>query len=151
MSKDKNTKWMEIALKEAMIALEEDEVPIGCVIVKGEKLLAKAHNQTERLRDPTAHAEMLAITQAASFFENGRLFGCSLYVTIEPCFMCTGAIILSRIENVYFGAKDPKFGACGSLYNLGEDKRLNHKLKIRGGVLEEESLILLKSFFEGKR
>ena len=140
-----------MALREAEIAMEEDEVPVGCVLVKGERLLGRAHNQTERLLDPTAHAEMLAITQATSALGEARLGGCELFVTLEPCFMCAGAAVLARLDRVVFGARDPKFGACGSLWTLPEDERLNHRLTLMGGVLEKESAELLKAFFQGRR
>lgn len=144
-------KYMLMALKEAEKALERSEVPVGAVIVKGQEVIAKAHNQRELLQDPTAHAELLAITQACAHMKNWRLLGCRLYVTLEPCPMCAGAIVQARIPEVFIGAMDPKAGACGSLMNLLDDKRLNHRVKIAQGLLQEESKALLDAFFQGLR
>jgi tRNA(adenine34) deaminase len=141
---------MHKAIEEAQYAFKENEVPIGAVITYEGKIIAKAHNQVERLRDPTAHAEILAITQAADFLKSKWLHNCTLYVTIEPCTMCAGALILSRIGTVIFGALDPKTGAFGSKIDVNS-LRLNHKLKVKKGVLEKECLQLLKDFFKEKR
>lgn len=138
------------ALQQAEQALGEDEVPVGSVIVYKKKIIAQAHNQIECLNDPTAHAEMIAITQAASFLKSKWLKGCSLYVTIEPCSMCAGALVLSRIDKVIFGATDPKTGAFGSKMDINTLK-LNHKIKVKRGVLERDCAQILKAFFKGKR
>ena len=143
--------FMSLALKEAEAAREEDEVPVGCVIVHGGRVIGRAHNQRETLKDPTAHAEMLAITQAAEALEGWRLEGCTLYVTLEPCAMCAGAIVLARLERVVYGAKDPKAGACGSLMNLLADPRLNHRPALESGVMAAECGGILTEYFRGKR
>ena len=142
--------FMQKAIKQAHYALEHDEVPVGAVIVYKDKLIAQAHNQVETLKDPSAHAEMIAITQAASFLQSKWLMGCSLYVTVEPCSMCAGALVLSRIDKVIFGARDPKTGAFGSKLDINTLK-LNHKLKVKKGILEEECAKLMKDFFKKKR
>ncbi len=142
---------MQEAIKEARIAFEKDEVPIGCVITHKNKIISRSHNQVELLHDPTAHAEMIAITQATNFLNSKWLQDCSLYVTIEPCSMCAGALVLARIKNIYFGAKDPKTGACGSVINIANNKKLNHRIKVKSGILEEECAGLLKEFFRKKR
>jgi len=141
---------MQKALRQAEYALEADEVPVGAVIVYKDRIIAQAHNQIEALKDPTAHAEMIAITQAAAFLKSKWLKGCSLYVTIEPCSMCAGALILSRIDKIIFGATDLKTGACGSKIDINALK-LNHKLKFKKGVLEKECSQILKDFFKKKR
>lgn len=142
---------MRLALKEALTASEEDEVPVGAVIVHKGQMIAKAHNQIEALKDPTAHAEMIAITQAANYLKSKWLLGATIYVTIEPCAMCAGALVLSRIKNIVFGAKDPKTGACGSVFDIARHKKLNHRIKVSGGVMEEDCSLLLKEFFKKKR
>jgi len=144
-------KFMYSALQEAQRAFEENEIPIGAVIVYQDKIIARGYNQTEKLKDPTAHAEMIAITAAANYLQNWRLNECDLYVTAEPCVMCTGAILLSRIKNVYFGTYEPKFGACGSLYNIIENNKYNHKPNVFSGIYAEESKALLEKFFSQKR
>ncbi len=141
---------MEKALLQARYALEADEVPVGAVIVYKDRIIAQAHNQIETLKDPTAHAEMIAITQAASFLKSKWLKGCTLYVTIEPCSMCAGALVLSRIDKIIFGAEDPKTGAFGSKIDINSLK-LNHKLKVKQGVLEKECSQIMKDFFKQKR
>lgn len=143
--------YMSEALKEAIQAQEEDEVPVGCVIIYEHKIIARAHNQVECLKDPTAHAEMLAITSATNFLGSKWLSQASLYVTIEPCSMCAGALVLSRIKEIVYGARDPKTGACGSIINIANDKKLNHRIKVRKGILEEQCGFLLKDFFKKKR
>ena len=143
--------YMSEAVKEARKASQEDEVPVGCVIVYGGKIIARAYNQVERLRDPTAHAEMIALTSATNYLNSKWLSQASIYVTIEPCSMCAGALILSRIKNLFYGAKDPKTGACGSVTNIINNKRLNHRIKIKKGILEKECSALLKEFFKKKR
>ncbi|MDH7516076.1 MAG: tRNA adenosine(34) deaminase TadA [Bacteroidota bacterium] len=140
-------RWMEAALREAQRAYDEDEVPVGAVVVFRERIIGKGHNQTERLNDPTAHAEILAITAAANALNSRRLEECTLYVTLEPCPMCAGAIVLARIPILVFGTYDPKAGACGTLYNIVEDRRLNHTVHVIPGVLDDRCSILLKAFF----
>ena len=143
---------MEIALEEAESAAAEDEVPIGAVIVSLEKgLIARAHNQREQLHDPTAHAEMIAITQAAAALGDWRLENCALYVTLEPCPMCAGAIVLARIPYLIYGTVDPKAGACETLYQITTDPRLNHRTQIISGVLADRCGAVLSDFFAAKR
>ena len=144
-------KWMELALEEAALAWEAGEVPVGAVIVRGEELLARAHNRPISLHDPSAHAEILAIRRAAAAAGNYRLAGTTLYVTLEPCIMCAGAIIHARIERLVFGAADPKNGAAVSLYRLFEDPRFNHAVAVTGGVLREACAEILSGFFREKR
>jgi tRNA(adenine34) deaminase len=139
--------WMKTALREAQRAFDANEVPIGAIVVHEGKIIGKGFNQIEQLQDPTAHAEMIAITAAANHQQSRRLENCTLYVTLEPCPMCAGAIILARIPTLVFGSYDPKAGACGTLYNIVEDKRLNHMVHVVGGVCDRESEALLKSFF----
>ncbi len=143
--------FMRLALQEAAAAEAEDEVPVGAVIVHRGRLVASAHNQREMLQDPTAHAEMLAITQAASALQSWRLDECMLFVTLEPCPMCAGAIIQSRIPLVVFGAADPKAGAVESLFTLLNDERLNHRSQVVSGVLAEPCGRILSEFFRRKR
>ena len=142
---------MRQALREAELAFAEDEVPVGAVIVHEGKIIARGHNQVERLKDPSAHAEMLALTSATNYLDTKWLDQATLYVTIEPCSMCAGALVLARIKQVCFGAKDPKTGACGSIMNIANHKKLNHRIKVRHGVLEDDCGILLKEFFKKKR
>src|ERR1700748_700815 len=130
--------FMRLAIAEAQAALAEDEVPIGEVIVHEDHVIAAAHNQREQLRDPTAHAEMIAITQAAEALQSWRLEDCTLYVTLEPCPMCAGAILQARIPTVVYGATDPKAGAVHTLYQITSDPRLNHRATVLGGVLQED-------------
>jgi tRNA(adenine34) deaminase len=143
--------FMRLALREAEAAGAEDEVPIGVVIVQAGRVIAAAHNQREQLHDPTAHAEMIAITQAAGVLGDWRLEGCTLYVTLEPCPMCAGAIVLARVPRVVYGAADPKAGAAQSLYQLLSDSRLNHRAEVTSGVLAQECGAILTRFFEQKR
>jgi tRNA(adenine34) deaminase len=143
---------MEMALEEAAAAAAEDEVPIGAVIASlRHGLIARAHNQRERLLDPTAHAEMIAITQAAQALRSWRLEDCVLYVTLEPCPMCAGAVVLARLPMVVYGATDPKAGACDTLYRITADPRLNHRAQVVGGVLADRCGVVLTSFFARKR
>src|ERR1700688_202309 len=130
--------FMKEAIRQAKRAGDADEVPIGAVIVFENKIIARAHNQIETLKDPTAHAEMIAITQATNTLSSKWLQECSLYVTIEPCSMCAGALVLARIARVCFGAEDPKTGACGSVINIANHKSLNHRIEVNGGILAEE-------------
>ncbi len=143
--------WMRLALAQAEQAAEEDEVPVGAVIVREGRVIAAAYNQRETLHDPTAHAEMIAITQAAESLGSWRLDGCVLYVTLEPCPMCAGAIIQARIPRVVFGATDPKAGAVCSLYRMLDDERLNHRAQAIGGVLAEPCGEILTRFFQRQR
>jgi tRNA(adenine34) deaminase len=140
-----------MALAEAEAALAESEVPVGAVIVQHDRVIASAHNQREQLRDPTAHAEMIAITQAAGALGSWRLENCTLYVTLEPCPMCAGAILQARIPVVVYGAPDPKGGAVHTLYQLLSDPRLNHRPQIVPGVLQEQGGQILTRFFQAQR
>lgn len=142
---------MKMALQEAHLALEENEVPVGAVIVHRGRLIAAAHNQREQLRDPTAHAEMIAITQAAEALRSWRLDECTLYVTLEPCPMCAGAILQARIPRLVYGATDPKAGAVHSLYRLLDDPRLNHRCLVATAVLAEPCGQILSRFFQQQR
>jgi tRNA(adenine34) deaminase len=144
-------KWMRLALEEARLAEESGEVPIGAVIIRGKEVLAQAHNSPITVNDPSAHAEVLAIRQAASLLGNYRLTGMTLYVTLEPCLMCAGAILQARIDRVVFGAADPKSGAVISLYRLFDDRRLNHAVSVTEGVLKEACVEILSGFFRAKR
>jgi len=142
---------MKLALQEAELALGEDEVPVGAVIVHEDRVIASAHNQREQLRDPTAHAEMIAITQAAEALRSWRLDGSTLYVTLEPCPMCAGAILQARIPTVVYGATDPKAGAVHTLYQLLGDERLNHRSMVVSGVLAGPCGEILTRFFQSQR
>ncbi|HTI50414.1 MAG TPA: tRNA adenosine(34) deaminase TadA [Planctomycetaceae bacterium] len=143
--------WMRQALREAQSAFDEDEVPVGAVIVQHDRVIAAAHNQRELLKDPTAHAEMIAITQAAQALGSWRLIDCTLYVTLEPCPMCAGAIVQARIPTVIYGATDPKGGACHTLYQITADTRLNHQATVLAGVLVDECRAILQQFFARQR
>lgn len=142
---------MEMALKEAQAALGQHEIPVGAVIVKDDAVIARGHNQVEMLQDPTAHAEIIAIGAAANHLGSWRLTGCTLYVTLEPCPMCAGGIVLSRMDRIVFGSYDPKMGSCSTLYNLVQDERLNHRVEVIAGIMDEEARSLLQSFFSTKR
>ena len=143
---------MELALEEAEAAYAEQEVPIGAVIVSFERgLIGRAHNQRERLLDATAHAEMIAITQASQALRSWRLEGCALYVTLEPCPMCAGAVVQARLPVVIYGTTDPKAGACDTLYGIVTDARLNHRAHIVSGVAAEECAALIRTFFQRRR
>ncbi|MBN1436898.1 MAG: nucleoside deaminase [Sedimentisphaerales bacterium] len=139
------------AIKQAQSAFEADEVPIGAVIVHKDKIIARAHNQRETLSDPTAHAEIIALTQAAAYLGDWRLNGCTIYVTLEPCPMCAGALVLARIDRLVYGPADPKAGACQTLYNIVQDPRLNHSIEVVSGCLAEPCRLLLQDFFAKKR
>ena len=143
--------YMREALRQAVIAGEKDEVPVGAVIVHQNIIIAKAHNQVELLKDPTAHAEMIALTQAANFLQSKWLQDCTMYVTIEPCSMCSGALILSRIDRVVFGAHDEKTGACGSVFNIVQSGKLNHSVELTHGILQPECGGIMSDFFKKKR
>ncbi len=144
-------RWMRAALQLARQAFDEGEVPIGAVIVHNGRIIGEGYNQRESLKDPTAHAEMIAITQAANSLESWRLLDCTIYVTLEPCPMCAGAIVLARIPTVIYGTTDPKAGACHSLFQITEDSRLNHRAIVLGGVLQQECKGLLQEFFAQQR
>lgn len=144
-------RFMYAALQEAERAFEEDEVPVGAVVVHKNKIIGRGYNQIEKLNDATAHAEMIALTSASNHLKGWRLNECSIYVTLEPCIMCTGALLSSRIDNLYYAASDSKFGACGSVHNLAENSKTNHTIKVFSGILAQESEDLLKSFFAKKR
>ena len=143
--------WMQRALDQAVAAYDQGEVPVGAVIVHEDRVIAEAGNQRETLRDPTAHAEMIAITQAAEVLGSWRLLDCTLYVTLEPCPMCAGAIVQARIPFVVYGTPDPKGGACDTLFQLTSDIRLNHQAAVLGGVMREDSKALLQQFFREQR
>lgn len=143
--------FMRAALQQAKLAAQKDEVPVGAVVVHKNQIIAKAHNQVEMLHDPTAHAEMIAITQASNSLSSKWLNECTMYVTIEPCSMCAGALVLARVKRLCFGAKDPKTGACGSVGNIVQSDRLNHRLEVDGGLCAEECGSLLTEFFKKKR
>jgi tRNA(adenine34) deaminase len=143
--------FMEEAIKEAKEAFEKDEPPVGAVIVKDGNIIARGHNLRESLQDPTAHAEMLAIRAAAARLGRWRLSDCVIYVTLEPCIMCAGAMVLARLGRLVYGAHDPKAGAVGSLMNLVSDERLNHQIEVTSGVLATESGALLREFFSSRR
>lgn len=144
---ENNYRFMYAALQEAEDALSKEEIPVGAVVVYNEKIIGKGHNQVELLKDPTAHAEMIAITAAAAHLNNWRLTDCDVYVTLEPCIMCTGALLAARVKNLFFSTFDPKFGACGSLYNIAEEGKYNHRFNVFSGIYSSESEKLLKEFF----
>ena len=148
---NEDEKWMSLALEQARKAEEEGEVPVGAILVKDGLLIAKAHNQPISANDPTAHAEIQLIRAAGKKLKNYRLTGTSLYVTLEPCAMCLGAIMHARIDRLVFSAYDPKTGVCGSSENLMDAKCFNHKINLVSGVLENESRQLLKNFFNSRR
>ncbi len=148
---DRDRFWMRHALELAQHAAENGEVPVGAILVKGDVLIAEASNLREQCGNPIAHAELLAIQAASEKIRNWRFTDTTLYVTLEPCPMCAGAIVLARIPKVVYGATDPKSGAAGTLYNILQDERLNHRVEIVSGVLAEESTALLKSFFRQRR
>ena len=144
-------KFMKMAIKQALVGQALDEVPIGAVIVKDGKVIAKAHNLKEKKNCANYHAEMVAIAKACRKIGDWRLTGCDIYVTLEPCAMCAGALINARIDNIYFGAYDPKAGCCGTLYNLPEDRRFNHRPQVEGGSLQEQCAYLVSEYFKTKR
>jgi tRNA(adenine34) deaminase len=142
---------MKIAIKEAEKAFEKDEVPVGAIIVKDGKVIAKSHNQKETKTDTTKHAEIIAIQKASKKLKSWRLENCDMYVTLEPCTMCTGAIINARIKKVYYGAKDEKTGACGSVLNIPRDYPFNHIVEVESGILEDDCKNILQTFFKNLR
>jgi tRNA(adenine34) deaminase len=142
---------MRIALEEAECGAREGEVPVGAVVVMNRRVIGAAHNLPIGLRDPSAHAEILALRDAAAYLNEYRLTGASLYVTVEPCVMCTGAIINARVAKVYYGARDEKAGAMGSVYDIGRDGRLNHRIEVYGGIMSDECTRMLREFFGSRR
>jgi len=142
---------MKVAIDQAFIAEENGDVPIGCVIVYEGRIVAKAYNQREQLRDPTAHAEIIALTQAAEAVGSWRLHGCTVFVTLEPCPMCAGALVLARVDRLVYGCDDPKTGAVRSLYNIVQDPRLNHRVEVASGVMAESCSAQLQEFFRRRR
>ena len=144
-------RYMRNAIDQAYIAQENGDVPIGAIIVHQGTIIAKAYNQREQLNDPTAHAEIIALTQASELLSTWRLHGCTVYVTLEPCTMCAGALVLARIDRLVFGCDDPKTGACGSLYNVVQDQRLNHRIPTKKGILKDECSKQISEFFQKKR
>jgi tRNA(adenine34) deaminase len=144
-------RFMIQALNEARNAYQADEVPVGCVIVHEGLVIGRGYNRTESLQDPTAHAEMLAITAAAEHLGSWRLTGCTAYCTLEPCAMCAGALVLARVDRLVFGAPDPKFGACGSIFKIVQEPRLNHRVALTLGVLGDDCVELMQEFFKKKR
>ena len=147
----RDLRFMRRALEEARKAAEMGEVPVGAVVARGEEILAVAHNERETTKDPTAHAELLALRRAAARTKSWRLTGCTLYTTLEPCPMCAGALHTARISRLVYAAHDPKAGAAGTLYNLPADSRLNHTFPTTGGLLETEAAALLRNFFQHRR
>lgn len=152
-SNDNSTheKYMSLALEEAKIAFKKDEVPVGAVVVKNDEVVGRGYNQRETLQCPTAHAEILAVNDAARHLKTWRLHDCVVYVTMEPCAMCAGALVLSRVATVVFSIRDPKGGACGTVFNVADEPKLNHSIQIIDGICAEESLHLIQSFFREKR
>jgi len=144
-------RFMRQALVEAQAALANGDVPVGAVIVHDGRIIGRGHNQRELMQDPTAHAEMIALTAAATAIGSWRLNGCTLYVTLEPCAMCAGALVLARIDRLVYGTADPKAGACGSILNIVDDPRLNHRVPVESGVLTDECAEMLRAFFARKR
>ncbi len=145
------THFMREAIRQAERAAEEGEVPVGAVIVHEGQIIARAHNQMEMLRDATAHAEMIAITQASEAVGDWRLEGAEIYVTLEPCPMCAGALVLSRMGKIYYGADDPNAGACGTVFDIVQEKKLLHRIPVVKGVMGEVSAGMLRSFFQARR
>ena len=144
-------RWMSHAIREAESAFDEGEVPVGAVIVKDGTIIARGHNRREALTDPTAHAEILAITSAADHLGDWRLKGCTLYVTLEPCPMCAGAAVNSKLGQIVFGARDADVGSCGTVHNIATDKNAIHKISVLPGILEHDSKLLLTKFFDSVR
>lgn len=150
-TREEKEKFMREALKEAEIALVNDEIPIGCVIVKNWEIIGRGHNAREELQRAVMHAEIMAIEEANAYEKNWRLLDTTLFVTIEPCVMCSGAIGLARIPQVIYGAKNQKFGAAGSLYDILTDERLNHRVDLESGILEAECAQMMQDFFRKRR
>lgn len=139
--------FMKLAFQEAQLAFDEDEVPVGAVIVFDNKVIGRGHNRTMQLRDATAHAEMIALSAAYDHFSDWRLENCTLFSTLEPCTMCSGASVLSRLQTIVFGARDPKFGGCGSIFDIPRERKLNHRIEIIEGIMVEEISQLMRQFF----
>ena len=150
-SAEPDERLMRLALEQAAAAGVRGDVPVGAIVARGDEVLGRAGNARERDRDPTAHAEILALQQASAALRNWHLEGCALYVTLEPCAMCSGALVLARVDRLVFGAADPKAGFAGSLGDLVRDPRLNHRVGVTGGVLETECAEILRSFFAERR
>lgn len=148
---DTHRRWMKLALREAERAFDAGEVPVGAVVVHGGEIVGRGHNMVERLRDPTAHAEMIAITAACETLQTKVLTGCTLYVTLEPCPMCSGAIVWARLDRLVFGAFDDKAGSASTLYNIPQDRRLNHFTEVLSGIEAEPAAGLLQAFFRQRR
>jgi len=144
-------RYMRNAIDQAYIAEENGDVPIGAIIVHENRIIAKAYNQREQLNDATAHAEIIALTQASEFLGRWRLHGCTVYVTLEPCTMCAGALVLARVDRLVFGCDEPKTGACGSVYNIVQDDRLNHRISVKKGVLKDQCSSQMSDFFQRRR
>jgi len=144
-------RYMRMAIDAAQVADENEDVPIGAVIVHEGQVIARAYNEREQLKDPTAHAEIIALTQAAAALGMWRLHGCTIYVTLEPCPMCAGALVMARLDRLVYGCTDPKAGACGSLYDICRDGRLNHRLEVTSGVLAGDCAAMLQAFFRQRR
>jgi len=144
-------RFMQLAFREAELAFEEDEVPVGAVVVFEGRVIGRGHNQTVALHDATAHAEIIALTAAYNHFGDWRLENCYLFCTLEPCAMCAGAAVLSRIQTIVYGAADPKFGGCESIFQIPEDKRLNHRIQLVSGVMKDEVAALMQAFFRRLR
>lgn len=144
-------KFMQLALEQAIIAYSQNEIPIGAIVTHNNVVIAKSYNKTKQLSDATAHAELLAMKEASKVLKTEHLIECDLYVTAEPCVMCSGAIVLARIRNLYFGCYEPKFGGSGSLFNITNNSMLNHQLKIYAGIMESDCSLILKDFFAKKR
>ncbi len=143
--------YMELAIEEARAALAHDDVPIGCVVVRGDRVIGRGHNEREARADPTAHAEVIALREAAAALGSWRVLDATLYVTLEPCAMCAGAIVLARVPRVVFGCPDPKAGAAGSVLDVLGEARLNHRPEVVGGVLAQQTAELLREFFRARR
>jgi len=150
-TKNDHVKWMKVAFREAEKAFEQDEVPIGAVVVQNGQIIGRGYNQCESLIDPTAHAEIIAITSASNTIKDWRLKDCQLYVTKEPCPMCAGALVNARVNMVIFGMYDEKEGCCGSLYQLCRDNRFKHQLTVKGGIMEDACTLIIQEFFKKQR
>ncbi len=146
-----DNRFMTAAIGQAQIARDNGDVPVGVVIVHENQIIAKGYNQRDQLNDSTAHAEIIALTAACDYIGNWRLNDCTIYVTLEPCPMCAGALVLARLDRLVYGCDDPKAGACGSLYNIVQDDRLNHRIEITKGILAEQCSALLTEFFQNRR
>ncbi len=150
-AEERDVRFMQMAIGAAGVGEENGDVPIGAVIVHENRIIAKAYNQRQQLQDPTAHAEIIALTQAAAALGSWRLHDCTIYVTLEPCSMCAGALVLARIDRLVYGCDDPKTGAVKSLYNICQDERLNHQVEVTAGVLGEQCSAMLSDFFARRR